>query len=194
MKSKTFNPRNWLASRDTTERPATVTAVLEDARTHGNLLDNWRIRREIGRATVGLSKDAIDILFDKKREELKFRADLALDRAKKQAIAESLEATAEIEHQISRMTTEVKFTIDDMVNEARNTAYAKEAIRIRELKDAAEGGAILPERLERATQVVSDNTTDMVDRLQGMAGRLIENLGIRLGEALSLNNGNDGGV
>jgi predicted ATPase len=194
MKTSVKKSSAWLVRREDIAPSTTIPGVISDVRQHGNFIDRWRIDRNVSRGMVALAQDGLDLVLEKKKEELRFRADLALDRAKKQAIAESLEVTAEIEHEISRMTMQVKFEIDEMVNDARNAIYAKEAVRKRELEAAVARGDMLQERLDEANRVVSDGATAMVDRMHAMADHLVENLGRRLGKALSLQSDQMGGT
>ena len=182
------NRGNWL--KQATESGASNEAreVLQQASNRGGFLTRLRIKRELNVAHVDLARDAIDVLINNKREELRYRAQIELDRAKKQAVADSLADTAQIEREIIRMTTEVMQYLDEMVQGNRERIWEAEMKRITAAEKAVANGQMSPERLQEARQRLSGQASALMDRIEAMAERVIENLGARLSRALSLGN------
>ena len=177
---------SWLKEATDSRLPTDAKEVLMRAAKGGSLLTRFRIKRELDAAHVELSRDAIDVLINNKREELRFRAQIELDRAKKQAVADSLADTADIEREIVRMTTEVMHYLDEMVQSNRERIWQAEFKRLKAAEAAVARGEMAESRLEEAKQRLADQTTALIERIEAMADRMIENLGERLSRALSL--------
>jgi hypothetical protein len=190
---KDFLPtRNWLSATTQAKptTPSTVGDVLGDAARRGGLLARWQVRKAVDGAYVELSREAVGVLFYNKREELKHRAALELDRSKKHTIAESLAETATIEKAIVEMTNTVFHELDEMVYANHKVIYGREAARMDELEKSVAAGRMSADRLDDARGRLQVAVSDHLVRVEGMAERLIENLGERWRRTLNGSAGN----
>lgn len=161
-----------------------VAALVTEARRSGGWIAGLRVRRAAAAGNVELVTATLTEFLAARREELAFRIGLALDAAKKRAIAANLEDTAIIEREIARMTA----VIDDELTKASldiaAEAAREEVRRIRELKAALDRGEITASRFERERERIEKRTDDVAARAERVAERVIENLGERLDAAL----------
>ena len=178
--------KNWLSQATDETSSNDARNILRDASTRGGLVARFQMKRNMDKALVGLADEATDVLISSKREELRFRAQIELDRVKKQAIADSMADTADIEREIVRMTVEVKNYLDEFVQENCVRIYELECKRLAGVEKAIENGQMLPDRLHEARQRLASSTTEHVQSVEAVAQRMIENLGARLSRALNL--------
>jgi hypothetical protein len=173
--------RMALASARETEAVGDLVAM---ARKAGGRPAAWRIGRTVNAQSVQLVGEAVAAHFAARRDELMFRIALTLDNAKKRAIAESIEDTAVIEHEIVRMTKDVTRELIDGVLDEEKAAALEEVRRTAELEAMAARGEITRARLELATRRVAEATDEKVAKATAVAERVIANLGERLDAAL----------
>lgn len=161
-----------------------VSNLVTQARNAGGLLAGWRIGRVVNSESVGLVAEAVRAHFAAKREELIFRADLALDEAKKRAMAENLADTAIIEREIARMTADIiRDLIDVQLDAAKEAAFA-EVRRIRELEAARNKGDITERRFEIDVRRIEQCTDEVREKAEAVVSRVVDNIGQRLDSAL----------
>ena len=183
--------RNIFAVQPTTQRESLsvgtgseVASLIAEARRSGGWIAALRVRRAAAAGNVELVTSTLAEFLAARREELAFRIGLALDAAKKRAIAANLEDTAIIEREIARMTA----VIDDELTKASldiaAEAAREEVRRIRELKAALDRGEITQGRFQRECERIEKRTDDVAARAERVAERVIENLGERLDGAL----------
>ena len=159
-----------------------VAGIVTQARQNGGWLAGWRIGRAANGQSVDLVKHALEIYFAARREELTFRVTLALDAAKKRAIAANLEDTAIVEREIARMTATVDDELTKAALDVAKEAALEEMRRVRDLEAALQHCDITQYRFER--ERIEKRTSDVSERAERVAERVIQNLGERLDEAL----------
>jgi hypothetical protein len=163
-----------------------ITTLIRQARLRGGVLASWRMQRTADSRHVALVEQALEVLFEKKRDELHFRAQLALDAAKKRAVADGMADVSRIEREITRMTAALDDELTKAALDVEREAAREEVRRIRDAKEALARSEITEARFQRQLESIERRTDEVSDRAQAVALRVIENLGERLAAALRL--------
>jgi hypothetical protein len=143
---------------------------------------------KLGRAARGenteLIAETLRAYFSTQREMLVFRSQLALDNAKKRAIADNIGSTAQIEQEISRMTSDVIVALAGQVGDTREAAAYEEVVRMERLAEALKAKRITQRRYEIEVAAIEARADDIGTKAHAVAERVIENIGERLAAAL----------
>lgn len=184
--------RNWLSSlnQPSAVPTGTVTEILHESSRKGGVIAQWKIRKSVNSAHVALANEAVQAMLQNATEVLRHRAALELDQTKKRAIAESLTETAVIEKAIVEMTNQVFHELDAMVHANHLVIYSREQARIDELAKLVAAGQMSEQRLDDACERLRARVADHLVRVEGMAERLIDNMGERWRRTLNNAQGN----
>ena len=161
-----------------------IAGIVSQARQSGGWVAGWRVNRAASGESVALVRHALEAYFAARREELTFRVALVLDAAKKRAMAANLEDTAIVEREIARVTAMVDDELTKSALDVAKEAAFEETRRVRELETALQRGDIRQSSFERECGRIEKRTTDVSDRAERVAERVIENIGERLDAAL----------
>ncbi len=161
-----------------------VSRIVGQARRDGGWAAGWRVSRVANAHNLTLVRHALDAFFVARREELTFRIALALDTAKKRAIAANLEMSGIIEREIASMAAAQDSELTRSTLDFARDAALEEVRRIRELNRALERGEITPHRFQCEQVRIESRTEAVAERAQCVADRMIESLGERLDAAL----------
>jgi hypothetical protein len=183
---KTAEPKQPLAISTGSE----VGSLIQEARRSGGMLAGWRVKRAADAGNVQLVQYAMEEFFAARREELGYRIALALDAAKKRAIATNLEDTAIIEREIARISAVIDDELTKSSLEIAKEAAREEVRQIRDIEAALARNEITEERFHRVRERIQKRTDDVAERAERIAERVIENLGERLDAALRTTQGN----
>lgn len=142
----------------------------------------WRARLKmqsmVNAHGVEVIAEALAAHFAARREEIRLRAELALDSAKKRAVADQIADISTIEREIQRMTNDAMREVSACGVDAAQDAAREEARRFAELRAALERGEIAQARFESQSR--------RVEAADAVAQRVLQNLAARLDAALSL--------
>lgn len=169
-----------------------ATAIVNAAQKVGGVVAGWRARRAISRETGHLLAEGLKAHFRAKHEELLFRTALALDSAKKRAIADSIADTSLIEREIAHITSQIIVDLMAHVGDTRESAAFEEVRRIERLEQALTKRQITEARFHKEVDAVTRRADDIADKAEAVAQRVIENIGERLAAALRVDGIRDG--
>lgn len=161
-----------------------VMSLIEAAGAAGGTLAAFKLGRAARGENAALIAETLRAYFAAQREMLVFRTQLALDDAKKRAIANNIRATAMIEQEISRMTSEVIVALAGQVGDTREAAAYEEVNRIERLTEALQAKRITQRRYDLEVAAIEARADEIGEKAQAVADRVIENIGERLAAAL----------
>jgi hypothetical protein len=165
---------------------ADVKAMVTAARSAGGFLAELKMRKATSGEISRLLIEGMKVHFAARYEDMVFRTTLALDNAKKRAMAESLQETSMVEQQIAREANATIVELQAQLSDLCEAAALEEVRRIGRLQQALDAGRVTTARFDKEVEAITRRADEIMERAETIARRVIENIGERLDACLSV--------